>query len=145
MGDYITNSQFRKDIWIKGGTRVSDFEKFEILKQQRFCLASTLEELDYSITGLHAKANLQEDVYKPIVELFKEKQYLTNGEVFEHINSNGEITLDAVCEATMVLCAKKILAPAYDINTARKNFDKCKEFNLAIVSFQNIKMGKALS
>ncbi len=143
LGDYITNSQFRKDIWIKGGTRVSDFEKFEILKQQRFCLASTLEELDYSITGLHAKANLQEDVYKPIVELFKEKHYLTNGEVFDHINSNGEITLDAVCEATMVLCAKKILAPAHDLSTARKNFDKCKEFNLEISEFSKYKNGQS--
>ncbi|MDB4169435.1 methyltransferase regulatory domain-containing protein [Planktomarina sp.] len=140
VGDYITNSQFRKDIWVRGGEKVSDFERLDNLSAQSFCLTNNSDEFEYVVNGLSGVANLQEKIYKPIIDLFRSHSILTNRDIFNKLKDK-HISLTAICEATMVLCVKKVVSPCYSVSDAKKNRAACKKFNSKICSYSKYRKG----
>ena len=139
VGDYLTNSQFRKDLWIKGSNRVSQYHRLENLKEQAFVVVENLDDFTFDLTGQKLTANLQKEIYEPIIELLGKKKVLTNQEIFHGLKE--EVSLLSVCEATMILCAKKVLAPSRDLQAAEKYYEKCKAYNLYISELSKYQNG----
>lgn len=67
--DYLVNQQFRKDYWVKGARRLSETERIMALRELKVILACQPSDLPMKVTGGQGEAELQEAVYKPILEL----------------------------------------------------------------------------
>ncbi len=64
--DYLTNQAFRKDIFVKGRRDMSDIERIELLRGQRFVLTAT-GSIPLSIKTPSGQLQLKEEVYRPIL------------------------------------------------------------------------------
>jgi hypothetical protein len=117
-------------LWIKGASRVSQHQRLQNLKGQTFTVIENLDDFTFDLTGQKLTAELQKDIYEPIIALFRQKPHLTNREIFDGLE--GKVALRSVCEATMILCAKKVIVPSRDVKEAKQYSEKCKEYNLYI-------------
>ncbi len=68
--DYMINQQFRRDIFARGSVALSAGEAQAIWLETRFALSSPRSEITMKVNGALGEANLQEEVYAPIVEAF---------------------------------------------------------------------------
>ncbi|MEW5420685.1 methyltransferase regulatory domain-containing protein [Amorphus sp. 3PC139-8] len=66
--DYITNQQFRRDIYIKGSVPLRSLQAEQLWLGQRFALSQTAGKIQLKIKAAHGEAALQKDVYEPIIE-----------------------------------------------------------------------------
>ena len=72
--DYFVNQQFRRDIFVRGPLQLSALDQREALMQSAVALLVTPEEISYTVTGVN-EVTLQETIYRPIIELFAQRNY----------------------------------------------------------------------
>ena len=65
--DYFVNQQFRKDIYVRGATRLSPLDQRERLLNSRFALIQTPELIPLKISQPVGEIGLQEAVYNPLI------------------------------------------------------------------------------
>ncbi|MEO6339013.1 MAG: methyltransferase regulatory domain-containing protein, partial [Caulobacteraceae bacterium] len=66
--DFITAQQFRRDIFVKGGSQLSPLEGPAVWRAQRFALSTLRADVPMKVSGLQGEATLQPDIYKPILD-----------------------------------------------------------------------------
>lgn len=81
--DYCMNRQFRRDVWVKGPRRLTNFQQAETLKATRFILIVRPEDVPYKAQGAVAEANLTPELYRPVIEVLAKNAYApkTAGEI----------------------------------------------------------------
>src|SRR5690606_36123584 len=73
--DYFVNQQFRKDLYLRGATRLSPIEQRQRLLETRLVLLQTADSVPMKVNGSAGEASLQESVYGQIVRALADKQY----------------------------------------------------------------------
>lgn len=73
--DYCENQQFRRDIFVKGPRTMTQPQQIELLQSWRFMLTSQERDVQYKIAGPVGEAQLQGDVYRPIVAALAEGRH----------------------------------------------------------------------
>ena len=73
--DYLVNQQFRRDIFMKGPQRLSQLDQFELLQRQAFVLTTWAHDVPLKVKGARGEFELQEQVYRPLVEALAEGSY----------------------------------------------------------------------
>ncbi|RYL26318.1 MULTISPECIES: class I SAM-dependent methyltransferase [Acinetobacter] len=73
--DYFANTQFRKDLFIRGKNNLSPLEIQTRLRNTAFVLLIAPEHLPKTITGYLGEFNLIQDIYEPLGKLFKQENY----------------------------------------------------------------------
>ena len=73
--DYFVNQQFRRDIFMKGGRRLTGLEQREAFARQAFALLLRAEDVPLNVMGALGEATLHEEVYRPIIEFLAEDSY----------------------------------------------------------------------
>lgn len=73
--DYFSNTQFRKDIFIRGKNTLTPLEIKERLLNTTFALLVPVEEIPKTILGHLGEFDLVQDVYQPIISIYKEYDY----------------------------------------------------------------------
>lgn len=68
LRDYLINNQFRRDIWVKGPRTLPQRLQVETMSAQRFVLTIPASEVPLKVQGALGEAELQADVYGPILE-----------------------------------------------------------------------------
>lgn len=104
LRDICLNQSFRKDIWVKGGTRLSTQEKINELRKVFVVLRNPKDEYDFKIKGNLGEGELQKDVYGPIIETIRIKKVDTIGKIVETVSDT--IKIDKALEAIHVLISK---------------------------------------
>jgi hypothetical protein len=66
--DYFVNQQFRRDIFMKGPNRFTPLDHTEALRSQMFMLVGNPAEIPMKVTGSLGEADLNEKVYRPLLE-----------------------------------------------------------------------------
>jgi len=66
--DFITGQQFRRDVFVKGASSLSPRETNLGWLEQRFVLSALPADVQMKVTTLQGEAQLQSDVYEPILE-----------------------------------------------------------------------------
>jgi SAM-dependent methyltransferase len=117
--DFMVNTQFRRDYWIKGPRRLSLVEQVEALRAHRVMLTQPRSMVSLKVTGALAEAQLHEAVYGPILDALADHQPRTIAEL-EQITKPHGVTLGQVVEAAMVLTGSGATQPAQDSEIARK-------------------------
>jgi hypothetical protein len=70
--DYCDNQQFRRDIFVKGPRMLTTLQQLETFKSMRFATMTPDTEIALKINGAAGEANLQADVYRPIMAALAE-------------------------------------------------------------------------
>lgn len=111
LRDYMVNQQFRRDLWIKGGTPLSLRQRVEAMKSQRVALVKPVAEVPLRLNLGPRQVDLQPSVYRPILDALDALDGPTIGEVAADVEAGG-LNLMQVIEAIVVLIGAGAVAPA---------------------------------
>lgn len=73
--DYFVNQQFRCDIFVKGGRRLTPLERTETFYKQTFILVTNPDSIKMKVKTSLGEAQLQEHIYRPIIEVLAEQNF----------------------------------------------------------------------
>ncbi|MBI1207187.1 MAG: methyltransferase domain-containing protein [Azospirillum sp.] len=65
--DFVTNQQFRRDLFVKGPLPLTSTEQAEAISEMRFALVVPGDAVPRSVTGLLGTAPLQAAIYDPVI------------------------------------------------------------------------------
>ena len=125
--DFMVNQQFRKDYWVKGARKLSNFERLEQMRALRMVLVTPRTDVPLTVNGSLGEANLGESVYGPLLDLLSTHQALSFAEI-EQALSHQDIRLAHLLQALMVLAGAGHLALAQTESQAAL----CKSQTLAL-------------
>lgn len=106
--DFMCNTQFRKDYWIKGRRALPAHEVREALERQRLMLVCPRESVTLTARGARGEARLAGDVYAPLLDMLADHAPHSLGELARRA---GGIGLAKVVEAALILCGKGACLP----------------------------------
>ena len=121
--DYIMNQQFRRDYWVKGGRKISPYERIELSRKQRVILTTFRPTISLKVNGLLGEATLGEHIYTPILDVLADYQVKTVEQIEIAVSQKG-IDLAEIWQAVIILAGNGLLAPAQEnaqITKARKH------------------------
>lgn len=124
--DFMLNSQFRRDYWIKGRCRLPAAEQRDSLLALKFVMPVKRESVELKARGTRIEATLHANVYDPILNAFADNKPHTLAELVKSTQSSG-ISFPQLLEAVTVLCGKSALAPVQDVS--RGAAEHCKLLN----------------
>lgn len=124
--DFICNTQFRRDYWIRGQRALTAFELREAILSLKFVMLAQRDAIDLSARGARAEANLDARIYTPILNAFADHKAHRLSE-FAHAIHEADISFPQLLEAVTILCGKNALAPANDVDN--NILDHCKRLN----------------
>ena len=126
--DYLTNTQFRKDIFTKGGRRIPPSEQYEIISGQHFVLALPASEVPMKFPGLIGEISLQEELYAPVLTCLGEEGGRAKG-FGELLAAMREPNPQNLTQMLIVLAGAGHLYPAQDEATIAAARPSCAALN----------------
>lgn len=70
LRDFITNTPFRRDIFVKGPLQHTPLSQREAWLQTRFALSVAPENFPMAVTGFKGKSTLEEHAFRPLINAF---------------------------------------------------------------------------
>ena len=133
--DYLVNQQFRKDYWVKGRRAISVAQKMDAIGSQKIILNSNMENISKKVTGALGEANLNDDVYDPIMQSLSSYKVKSLYQIQQDVAGKG-VNGNQILEAIMVLIGSGHISPAQDeavITKAKKTTERMNAYltNLA--------------
>ena len=101
--DYLLNTQFRRDIWIKGPRKINGLQLQENWHSLSFLLVKPVEEVKLEIRP-GKKTTLKEELVKPIINLLSDHKIHSIAYILEKLK--GTINDQAVYEVLSILHGK---------------------------------------
>ena len=116
--DYLVNQQFRRDIFVKGVRFMAPWEQASALRRQPFALLIQPEDRPEKVAGALGDAELNADVYAPIIETLAADQHRpkTIDQMMADERCKG-LNLAQIGQALTILCGNMAVAPAHDDKT----------------------------
>ncbi len=114
--DFMVNSQFRRDYWVKGLRPLSPLEKMESLSKTRVMLVTPLKKITLKITGAIGQSEMNPQIYNPIIGALSDYKPKTIGNLIDQL----QIDKGKVLEAILVLIGASYVSPVQDEQTSRK-------------------------
>jgi SAM-dependent methyltransferase len=109
--DFLLNTQFRKDYWVKGPRRLSPFEQSQRLREQRVVLTLHRPDVTLTVNGATGEANLAPAIYNPLLDALADHRPRSLGELEQALAGAG-VGFAQLAQAVMVLVGQGRLAPA---------------------------------
>ena len=128
--DFCVNQQFRKDYWVKGSRSLKPLEQAEGLRALRVILVQPKADVSLKVTGSVGEANLQEAVYKPILDLLGDHKIKTLAQLeqgLKGVEAGREISFAQILQVVMILSATGAILPVQEeeaIAKAKKSADR---------------------
>ena len=126
--DYFVNQQFRKDLYVRGATRLNAAEQRERLLETRFVLLKPVDEVTLKVTGAMGEATLQEDVYAPTLAALAEKKY-TPKTLRELASALPNLRWAQLQQAVVVLVGMDAVAPCHTEAITKQVQKRCTALN----------------
>ncbi len=125
--DYFLNRQFRKDIYIRGSRKISDFERVEKLIKTNYILPTT-QELPKKISVPLGEINFPEGLPEKIFEYFSEDNF--KPKTFEKfIKNNPFIAKTDIFQMLVILIQGGKLMPCQNDSAAQSVKKNCLALN----------------
>ncbi|MCS6959980.1 MAG: class I SAM-dependent methyltransferase [Pseudanabaenaceae cyanobacterium SKYGB_i_bin29] len=131
MKDFLTNAQFRRDLFYRGVGKLLGGQHLQQLHKQRFTLIVSLEEVKYEHTFTAGQAKLQEQIYQPIVQVLKDN-ILTFGELQSHSSLTG-ITPQNLFQAIVIFTGLGYFHPVLPLEGYKKRKAITDKFNRFVI------------
>ncbi len=109
--DFIINQQFRRDYWVRGPRYINPHEQIELIRSQQIILTSPISDVSLEVNTNVGKANLSEDVYRPLLELLADHSVKNIGQIIDTLATKNIIASRTV-EAIIMLIGLGNIQPA---------------------------------
>lgn len=126
--DFIMNSQFRRDYWVRGARQLTPMERVEGMRRQRLVLAVPRSQVTMKVTGAMGEGNMHEDVYGPILSFMGDHRVHTFHDIERAVAANG-ITYAGLLEALMILVGKGTVYAAQEEAAAEAAAPQAQRLN----------------
>ncbi|SDY50381.1 class I SAM-dependent methyltransferase [Nitrosomonas sp. Nm33] len=131
--DFMCNTQFRRDYWVKGARPCDPLERLERLRSQRVILLNLREAIKLKVSGPLGEATLNEGVYTPILDLLADYKSRTLGQIEQTMQSKG-LTFAQILQAAMILIGKGDVAVVQEDTVASKARRSTDKLNLHLMN-----------
>lgn len=111
--DFMVNSQFRRDYWIKGLRPLPPVQRVELLRKERFVLTIPKDKVTLTVTGVLGEGNMEARIYQPIIDLMADHKVRSVHDIERALEGKG-IDFNNLIEALAILVGKGNLYPAQD-------------------------------
>lgn len=108
--DYFANTQFRRDLFIPGKNNLTPLQTPQRLSQIPFLLLCNPKDIPKTINGYLGEFNLIQDIYEPIGQLFKDKNYqaFTLTEIEQQYS---QLSINKALNSLVILCHLALAQP----------------------------------
>lgn len=128
--DFVTNAQFRKDVFIKDSRTVSPAEQSQRYRGMSFMLIKQPDSVPMKFQGAVSEINLLESIYKPLIEMLAEKDHAPKTVTWlEAHPAWGGKSLGLLIEALLVLTGLGCVHPVQDSRTIAAARPRCRALN----------------
>ena len=110
--DYIINTQFRKDYWIKGPRRLSAVAQVERMNALKLQLVTPRVDVQLKVVGSLGEAKLNESNYAPVLDLLADYRPRTVGQLEAALGAT--LTRSQLWQVVLILVGKGDLALVQD-------------------------------
>jgi hypothetical protein len=108
--DYFANTQFRKDLYIRGKNTLTALEIQHRLRNTAFVLLTAPEKLPKTISGYLGEFDLIQEIYQPLGAYFKQCDYKPQT-IAELEQAIPDITYSKLLNALVILCHLGLAQP----------------------------------
>lgn len=108
--DFMLNTQFRRDYWVKGRREASPLQLVERLRAERVVLAVPRQEVSLTLPGPLGEVTLNPAVYGPVLDALADHAPRAIGEL--PLPAQGGF--GQLLEAVLLLCGSGQVAPAQE-------------------------------
>lgn len=129
--DYFVNQQFRKDLYVRGATRLSPSEHRLRMLETRVVLLQTPDSVPMKVQAAIGEASLQEAVYRPLLEALAQRNYGPKT-LRELAQALPDMSWAALQQAVVVLVGMNALAPCQSEWAIKQVHKRCAALNLHI-------------
>ena len=127
--DFCINQDFRRDLWIKGGRRLSAAEREKELLSTCVTLVTPAKNIKLEIETTLGKASLNKEIYQPIIDYFNGKSRVALSDAAKQLED--KVSLQQIFEVCIVLAGKGVLCLVQDdivITSSKARTDKLNAF-----------------
>lgn len=129
--DFMANTQFRKDYWVRGARKLRPVQAQELMLAQRVVMTMRAEDVKLEQTVSSKTITLNREVYQPILDLMANYKVRTVGQIVEHCSSSTS-TASQICQAVFILASINVLEAAQDERTIEKAKTQTDKLNRQI-------------
>lgn len=127
--DYFVNQQFRKDLYLRGATRLSASKQRGHLLSTRLVLLQAADSVATKVTGAAGEATLQQETYAPLIEALAAKAYAPK--TLHHLASAlPGIAYPNLVQAVAILVGMGAVAPCQSEAAEKLVYTRCTALNL---------------
>ncbi len=130
--DFCFNQQFRRDLWCKGGRRLSSIAQVEAIRSARFILVQLRKLVPNKVSGYLGEADLQPALYGPVLDFLADNRPHSFEEIERHV-AEHKITHLQLREILTVLLGANALAPAQSDEAAESARAQCERINTKLL------------
>ncbi|MDR0380300.1 MAG: class I SAM-dependent methyltransferase [Candidatus Accumulibacter sp.] len=142
LRDYMTNEQFRRDIFVRGPIPLSADEAREAWLDRHFVLTTPREEVGDKVTGALGEATLHADVYSPLLDAFAQaetggrgKYSLSLRQIFTSTPAIAQLDRARIHEAITLLVGANHLQPCPAGGEGDgQRYESARRFNQAVMA-----------
>ncbi|MBX9895521.1 MAG: methyltransferase regulatory domain-containing protein [Nitrosomonas sp.] len=131
--DFMCNTQFRRDYWVKGERQLGTFERGEQLRAQRVLLTAEKSSVELKVGGARGEATLNENVYRPILDLLADHKPRSLGQIEHEMKTEG-LVFAQVLQAVMILTGKGDLGLVQEDTISHKAKRATDKLNLTFLN-----------
>lgn len=129
--DYFVNQQFRKDLYTRGATRLSQADRNNRLFSTRFVLTQFADEVPSKVNGALGEATLQKEIYAPVLEALASKAYSPKT-LHQLAILLPTMPHTSLSQAIIILSAIGAISPCHSEAIEKKVQQNCASLNLHI-------------
>jgi len=131
--DFMSNSQFRRDYWVKGARTTSPVDRIEALRAMKVVLLVPRADVVLKVAGHRGEANLNADVYAPLLDALSDHKRMTIGEL-EKVAQKHNLNLPQLMQSLMVLVGKGDVAAVQDDKLIAHAKPQCDRLNRHLIN-----------
>jgi len=136
--DYFVNQQFRKDIYLRGASRLSPIEQRQRLLDTRLVLVQLADSVPFKVNGAAGEATLQEAIYRPLIDLLADKHYAPKT-IRELAQGKPDMNWGQLLQAIAILVGMGAVAPCQDDAAVKAVSRRCAALNQHL--FERARLG----
>ena len=126
--DYFSNTQFRKDLFIRGKNNLTPLQTQQKLRKTPFILLISPEKLPKTIQGYLGEFNLRQNIYEPIGAHFKKNDYKPQT-IAEIELALPELNYTQIINALTILCHLNLVHPCLSTEPSKETLQYSHDLN----------------
>ena len=113
LKDYCKNTQFRKDIFVKGAHRISPRQREQRLLNTKFALIAPIKDFSYKVQCLRGELNLNKEMCDKIFNALEKDS--NRAKTLQEIIESTKISFQEIQSNIILLIHQKIIAPVQEV------------------------------